>query len=204
MKVKICGIMDREAAHAAVAYGADALGFVFAESKRKIDKERAKQIIDSLPEEIQKVGVFVNESKEHIEEIAVYTGLTMIQLHGEEEDELIQVLSLPVIKGIPFQTEIDTVLRKSKADYILLDAPKGKYRGGNGHSFNWQDARDLGIEVKNLILAGGLTPENVEEAIMIIKPFMVDVSSGVETDGKKDLEKIKKFIENSKTGVMSK
>ncbi|PLT29933.1 phosphoribosylanthranilate isomerase [Peribacillus deserti] len=203
MKVKICGIMDKETAHAAVNFGADALGFVFAESKRKIDKESAKQIIDSLPEEVQKVGVFVNESKEHIEQIADYTGLTMIQLHGEEEEHFIQALSLPVIKGIPFQNGISTILQKSKADSVLLDAPKGKYRGGNGQRFEWQEARDLGLEVKNLILAGGLTPENVEEAIGVIRPSMVDVSSGVETEGKKDHQKIKKFIENAKTGVVS-
>ncbi|WP_409298489.1 phosphoribosylanthranilate isomerase [Peribacillus sp. SCS-26] len=203
MKVKICGITDKVTAAAAVDCGASALGFVFAESKRKIDRELAREIIQSLPPGIDSVGVFVNENPEVIEETAIYTGLTMIQLHGDEDQETIDAIKLPVIKAIPYSSESLQRWKDQNASYLLLDAPAGRYRGGNGTSFNWRDAEGLGSKVDNLILAGGLNPENVQEAISIVSPAMVDVSSGVETNGKKDLQKIKKFIENAKNGGMT-
>ncbi|WP_026694302.1 phosphoribosylanthranilate isomerase [Peribacillus kribbensis] len=201
MKVKICGIMDIQTAEAAAGYGADALGFVFAESKRKIEKETAREIISTLPAHIEKVGVFVDETAEEIREIAEYTGLTLIQLHGDEGADFIRTLGMPVIKGISFQPGSKSVIQQFGSEFILLDAPRGKYHGGNGEAFDWEAIRGLGSHTKNLILAGGLTPENVAEAVSIVEPYMVDVSSGVETDGRKDLGKIKRFIENAKTGV---
>ncbi|MBI0575957.1 phosphoribosylanthranilate isomerase [Neobacillus cucumis] len=199
MKVKICGITDVDTALAAVAYGADAIGFVFAESKRKVELEKAKEIIEKLPSEVMKVGVFVNATVEGIEKIANFTGLTHIQLHGDELALLSEGLTLPVIKAASIES--DETLEEIKnypCEYLLLDGPKGKYRGGNGIAFNWKNINLDVLKEKKIILAGGLHQENVEEAIQTIRPDMVDVSSGVETDGKKDLQKIKIFIEKAK------
>ncbi|WP_042457424.1 phosphoribosylanthranilate isomerase [Neobacillus dielmonensis] len=200
MKIKICGITDVETGVKAAEYGADAIGFVFAESKRKVAETTAKAIIDRLPQEVFKVGVFVNESGEEIERIAAFVGLTHIQLHGEETAEMCESLTLPVIKAINFQNnERLAELNTYPSEFLLLDGPKGKYRGGNGTSFDWKQVDTNVLKEKKLILAGGLNPDNVESAIKMINPYMVDVSSGVETDGIKDLNKIKKFISQAKS-----
>lgn len=199
MKVKICGITDELTGMAAVQFGADAIGLIFAESKRRISVERAKEIVLQLPEQVYKVGVFVNETKEQIEKVAASVGLTHIQLHGDETATFSQSLSLPVIKAFSFQdNESLKNMDGFPSDYILLDSPKGKYRGGNGTAFEWDKVNQRLIDGKKVILAGGLNIDNVEQAIHIIKPFMVDVSSGVETNGTKDLAKIKAFIEKVK------
>ncbi|MDE3839156.1 phosphoribosylanthranilate isomerase [Bacillus methanolicus] len=198
MKVKICGITDRGTALEAVKAGADAIGFVFAESKRKISPKNAKEIALHLPADVVKVGVFVNEAKEVIEATVKEAGLNMIQLHGDEPPEFCNGFSVPVIKAISIETRDD--LRKLNdfpCDYILLDSPKGKYRGGNGIKFDWRIAEGIQSE-KKIILAGGLTPDNVCTAIRTVQPYMVDVSSGVETAGKKDIKKIAAFIEDAK------
>ncbi|WP_163099486.1 phosphoribosylanthranilate isomerase [Peribacillus alkalitolerans] len=198
MKVKICGIMDVNSAHVAVQAGADALGFVFAKSKRQITPDQAIQIIDSLPNDVEKVGVFVNEEPQVIESIAQYCGLSMIQLHGEESPEMCQEYSLPVIKAFGIGKKQDLLnTDEYPTDYVLVDSPKGAFQGGNGLRFDWSLLNDWNSN-KKLILAGGLTPDNVKEAITVVRPFMVDVSSGVESGGKKDHEKIKAFIENAK------
>lgn len=200
MKVKICGITDVETGVAAAQYGADAIGFVFAESKRRVSIENAQEIIAYLPKEVYKVGVFVNETRDVIEKIASTVGLTHIQLHGDETALFSESLSLKVIKSISFQgNESLEALADFPSDFILLDSPKGKYRGGNGTVFNWSEVNPHLIKRQKVILAGGLHADNLEEAIKIIRPFMVDVSSGVETDGKKDLRKIKTFIEKAKS-----
>jgi phosphoribosylanthranilate isomerase len=199
MKVKICGISNVETAKAAVEYGADAIGFVFAESKRRISVEKAKEIISHLPNEVFKVGVFVNETKDNIEEIASLVGLTHIQLHGDETPALSESLSLPVIKALSISDyECLKAVHEFPCEYILLDGPKGKYRGGNGLSFDWTIINSYDFKDKKIILAGGLHEDNVEVAAKKINPFMVDVSSGVETDGIKDLRKIKSFITTAK------
>lgn len=199
MKVKICGITDLTTALASIDYGADALGFVFADSKRKIIVTKAKEIIGHLPEEVLKVGVFVNESKEKIEEIASTAGLTHVQLHGDETSAFSESLTFPVIKAISIHDdhslrEIDNY----SCEYVLLDGPKGKYRGGNGLSFDWKSISAKDLKEKKVILAGGLHEDNVVDAIKLINPYMVDVSSGVETEGKKDLNKIQSFITKAK------
>lgn len=200
MKVKICGITDIETGVAAAQYGADAIGFVFAESKRRVTTLQAQEIIAHLPKDVYKVGVFVNETRDEIEKIAASVGLTHIQLHGDETALFSESLSLPVIKSISFQgNESLKVLADFPSDFILLDSPKGKYRGGNGTVFNWNEVNPHLINSQKVILAGGLHADNVEEAIKIIRPYMVDVSSGVETDGKKDLSKIQTFIEIAKS-----
>lgn len=199
MKVKICGITDVETALTAVEYGADAIGFVFAESKRKISLETAKEIVSHLPKDVFKVGVFVNETHDKIEEIASHVGLTHIQLHGDETPEFSETLSLPVIKALSVSNlETLKAIDEFSCKYILLDGPKGKYRGGNGLSFDWNIINSYDFKDKKIILAGGLHEDNVEMAADQINPFMVDVSSGVETDGIKDLRKIKSFIKRAK------
>ncbi|MCM2531999.1 phosphoribosylanthranilate isomerase [Neobacillus pocheonensis] len=203
MKVKICGITDVEAAIAAVECGADAIGFVFAESKRRVQPDRAKEIVSELPEYVLKVGVFVNETIEEIENIANNVGLTHIQLHGDEPASFSKSLSLPVIKALSLQNSdgLETIMNYP-CEYLLLDGPKGKYRGGNGTAFDWKSINSDNFMGKKVILAGGLTEENVEEGIRLIAPFMVDVSSGVETDGKKDLKKIQSFIDMAKSKLI--
>lgn len=199
MKVKICGITHIDSALCAVEHGADALGFVFAKSKRRISPAKAKEIIAELPEHILKVGVFVNETRENIEKIATEAGLTAIQLHGDEPPKFCQGFDLPVIKALSISSHEDLTAKDLyECDYLLLDSPVGKYRGGNGISFDWSLLQEEKLRGKRIILAGGLTAENVSEAITIAKPYMVDVSSGVETDGKKDLHKIRDFLVNAK------
>ena len=199
MKVKICGITDVETALATAEYGADAIGFVFAESKRRVSIQRAKEIVSSLPIDLWKVGVFVNETREEVERIASGVGLTHIQLHGDESDSFCESLSVPVIKAISFNGNDDLADSiQFPAEYILIDGPKEKYRGGNGTAFDWNEVNTALLSSKKVILAGGLHVNNVEQAIHIIKPDMVDVSSGVESDGIKDLVKIKEFIEKVK------
>lgn len=199
MKVKICGIMDVEAGLYAVENGADALGFVFAESKRKITPELAKEIIKQLPEHVLKVGIFVNEKPEVIMEIANQTGLTHVQLHGDESPEDCEAFSIPVIKALSIGTIADLgKIDRYGCDYVLLDSPKGKYRGGNGVKFDWSLLTGIESNGKKIILAGGLNPENIAQAIGIANLYMVDVSSGVETNGKKDLGKIQTFLARAK------
>ncbi|WP_404328918.1 N-(5'-phosphoribosyl)anthranilate isomerase [Mesobacillus maritimus] len=198
MKVKICGIKSVEVAHHAVNAGADALGFVFAPSKREISPEQAKGIIKELPQETWKVGVFVNETPEKIVEIAEAVGLTHIQLHGEEQVSPYKGQDNILIKSVSVKSESDIdKVGEIEADYILLDSPPSLYKGGNGTSFNWSLASKLKASNK-ILLAGGLNAENVQQAIQTVKPYMVDVSSGVETDGEKDPIKISIFINEAK------
>lgn len=195
MRVKICGITDLVTALKAAEYGADVLGFVFADSKRKVSVELAKEIIAQLPPDILKVGVFVNEQKQSIEEIAEFCGLTHIQLHGEESPDFCKEISLPVIKAFNIGvTEDLKLVNQFECCAYLLDSPKGRYRGGTGLPFDWSILQGAVLEGKKIILAGGLNSENVESAILASNPYMVDVSSGVETEGKKDFGKMKDFI----------
>lgn len=200
MKVKICGIMDIETAKFAVLQGADALGFVFAESKRKISLEKAKEISEQLPSTILKVGVFVNEYPDIVQDIVEEAKLTGVQFHGDETPEYCNSFSVQVIKAISVATREDLEkIHGYQSDYILLDSPKGKYRGGNGLTFDWRMLNGFDADKKKMILAGGLDIENVSDAIRTIRPYMVDVSSGVETNGRKNLEKIRFFIERAKS-----
>ncbi|WP_018663847.1 indole-3-glycerol phosphate synthase TrpC [Heyndrickxia acidiproducens] len=197
-KVKICGIRTLEAAKAAVEAGADMIGFVFADSRRKITPEKATQIAAQLPRDIEKVGVFVNEKPEIITKIADIAGLDYVQLHGDETPEQVAAIPYPVIKACAVQSRKDIEgLQAYRCDMVLLDSPKGKYRGGNGTAFDWELAKDLSKH-RTVILAGGLSAENVAEAIFTARPQIVDVSSGVETDGEKDTEKIFAFTAAAK------
>ncbi|WP_346728988.1 phosphoribosylanthranilate isomerase [Lederbergia citrea] len=199
MKVKICGILTTEAAAAASEAGANMLGFVFADSKRRIAPEKAGEIIKQLPEHVKFAGVFVNETYENIIRIAETAKLDYIQLHGDESPEFCKRLPLPVIKAfsIKEKTDLDKISDYDCA-YYLLDSPGVKYRGGSGIPFDWSLLADLDIPKEKIILAGGLDVENVVAAIKTVRPAVIDVSSGVETAGEKDLKKIKAFIREAK------
>lgn len=194
MVVKICGIKTIEAAKVAEEAGASMIGFVFAPSSRQITPEKAAEIAKNISPNVKKVGVFVNESKEIIEQIAKKVGLDYIQLHGDEPATFARSLSKPIIKAFNINEVSDDVLRAYPCDYYIIDSPGTKYRGGSGKVFDWNRLLNRNIDRDKLILAGGLNESNVAEAIVTIKPFGVDVSSGVETNGDKDLEKIRRFI----------
>lgn len=198
MLVKICGIQTKEAAEVVVASGADFIGFLFAESKRNIKPSVAAEIAKVIPPSVKKVGVFVNESVDRILEIADIVGLDYIQLHGDEKPEVAEILPYKVIKAFSVGPENLHEIASYPCDYYLLDSPKGKYRGGNGKTFDWNLIKKIPIDPNKIILAGGLSSENVQQAIKTVNPIGVDVSSGVETNGIKDNEKIKEFVNKAK------
>lgn len=202
--IKICATTSVDDALAAVKAGADALGFVFAPSKRRITPEQARDIIAQLPQKIERVGVFQNETPACIRETVELAGLTAVQLHGEESPcGVAEVLRkgprsphIGVIKSIVVADDFahrlaDVVRNREWIDSILLDAG-----GGSGRTFDWQAVRpQLDGHGLRLIVAGGLTPENVGEAIRTFSPWGVDVVTGVEREpGRKDPEKIKAFV----------
>lgn len=198
MLVKICGIKTEEAANVAVEAGADFIGFVFARSKRQITPEAASRIANTVPSHVKKVGVFVNETVDTILIIAEKANLDVIQLHGDEPASVAEQLPYQIIKAFPIDRERLANVQHYPCDYYLLDSPIGDNRGGNGTTFDWDLANDLSIDRNKVILAGGLSPENIKEAINRVKPVGVDVSSGVETNGEKDFNKIEQFITNAK------
>ncbi|GAA0306354.1 phosphoribosylanthranilate isomerase [Gracilibacillus halotolerans] len=201
VQVKICGLMNKEAIQTAADAGTDFIGFVFAKSKREVTVEQAKELASYVPSHVKKVGVFVNEERAVIEEIVQTVGLDYVQLHGDETPEFVNQLPFPVIKAFQVRSEKDLEqLESYHCDYYLLDSPAGKYRGGNGEAFDWNLAKTFNFLNKKVLLAGGLTPENVAQAVQEVVPAGVDVSSGVETDGEKDIEKIKQFILAAKKG----
>lgn len=190
--------MTSEAAETAVQAGANFIGFVFAPSKRSITPELAAEIASNVPSSVKKVGVFVNETVETITSIAEKVGLDFIQLHGDETAEFAEQLAYSVIKAFPATKTNFSNIRDYPCDYYLIDSPYGANRGGNGTTFDWTVLKALNLDTDKLILAGGLTPENVRQAVKLADPIGVDVSSGIETNGSKDLSKIKKFILQAK------
>jgi len=202
VKVKICGITDPNDARAAARLGADALGFNFVPaSKRYIGKERARAIIASMPPFVTPVGVFANEAPEKVMEICDYCGIQTVQLHGDEPPQFLDRLSrLKRIKAIRMGEEEDLrQLSRYTCDAFLLDAAVPDLLGGTGKTFNWQWAREASKHGP-IILAGGLTPENVGEAIRIAQPYAVDVAGGVESSpGQKNRTLMAQFIINAKS-----
>ncbi|BAC12479.1 phosphoribosylanthranilate isomerase [Oceanobacillus iheyensis HTE831] len=196
MFVKICGITSIDTAQAVVDANADMIGFVFAPSKRQLSTSLAEEIANTLPQTIQKVGVFVDEPLENILSIIERVNLDIVQLHGDESIDYQKRIPIPIIKAFPATTEGLNQANQSSAKYILIDSPPlQSSRGGNGVTFNWNILKDQPFTSK-LILAGGLNTENIREAIKTVNPAGVDVSSGVETNGKKDAKKIQQFITN--------
>lgn len=190
VRVKICGISTIEEALAAVNAGAHALGFVFAASPRQVTPVIVRRIVRELPPLISKVGVFVNASRETVAEIADYCHLDVLQFHGEETPEDCQGWRQPVIKA--FRVKDRSFLKelpKYRVAAYLLDAFVPGKMGGTGTSFNWELAREA-KRYGPIILAGGIKRENVVQALRVVEPFAIDVSSGVETGGRKDPQKI--------------
>ena len=198
VRVKICGICDLETALGAAEAGADALGFVFAPSRRMLSPDKARDIIKRLPPFISRVGVFVNLPAAEVEQIAGYTGLDTVQLHGDESPEYCKSITrYKVIKSFSVSSEQDLErVEAYEVDGYLLDTPAQGLRGGTGMAFDWRLA--AGFSAGPLVLAGGLYPENVRQAIDLVRPYAVDVSSGVETEGQKDINKIKDFVRRVK------
>lgn len=196
MKVKICGLKTQEQVEKAVENNADYLGFVFAESKRRVTPKQVAEITKNVPKNIKKVGVFVAPTLDNLEKIVQEAKLDMVQIHGEKSFEK---CSVPIIRAVPVDNLWKTIVENDKkSDYFLFDAPPKKYIGGNGETFDWEKLEISQISDKKIFIAGGLTIENVQEAIQRLQPYGVDVSSGVETNGEKDLEKIADFIKKAK------
>lgn len=195
-KVKICGLTEQVHVEAAVKAGADAIGFVFAPSSREISVNEAKKLAKIIPQHVLKIGVFVNATQEELHNIYEEVGLDYIQLHGEETPGFIREVGLPTIKSFAVNevTDVDKA-SEYEVEYYLFDAPGTVYKGGSGVTFDWALLQSSGIPSEKLILAGGLHAGNVQEAIGRVKPFMVDVSSGVEKEKRKDELLIRAFIE---------
>lgn len=200
VRVKICGITTLEDALAAVAAGADALGFVFvAKSPRCVTPQKAAAMVRELPPFVQTVGLFVDEEAEQVNWTADFCGLDLVQLHGDEEPDDCVEINRRVIKAFRVKdaASLAGINRYRVAGY-LLDAWTPEAHGGTGQTFDWGLARSAGIAGR-LVLAGGLTPENVAEAVRVVSPYGVDVSSGVESaPGRKDPEKVREFIRRAK------
>ena len=197
MFVKICGITTEEDALLAVAVGADAIGFVFAPSKRQVAPPRVADIVKRLPQEVLTVGVFRNEAPKRVAQIVDQAGLQAAQLHGSETPEIVQQVKLDVrtvFKAVAAGSPAFDHAEAFGADALLVDAPTP----GSGQVFDWRLAEGAPTTVA-LILAGGLTPDNVGDAIDKVRPWGVDVSSGVErSPGVKDPILVRDFLRAAK------
>lgn len=201
-KVKICGITNLEDALLSVKFGADALGFNFyRKSPRYIEPAAAREIVEKLPANVLKVGVFVNENLDKIVEIAEIARLDALQLHGEETPEFARELKrktdLEIIKAFRVSPEFtpEEVLSYD-TDAILLDAFNPREHGGTGETFDWAVARRVGEKFPKLYLAGGISEVNVAAAIESVKPYAVDVCSSIEREkGRKDAAETRRFLE---------
>lgn len=199
MLVKICGIRSAVSAKTAVYNGAGFLGFNFvSRSKRRISPEFAKQIIAEIKGQVKLVGVFQNQRIEEVNRIADFLDLDYVQLHGEEDSDYINEMSRPVIKAYQLETDFDITgllkkMNSTNAEYFLLDRKK-QSQG------KMLDPKNLAVIAKmhKIFAAGGLNPDNVDEVIKQVRPFGVDVASGIESGGVEDVGKIKTFIERAR------
>ncbi len=206
-KVKICGLTSEVEAIAATEAGADLLGLVFAKSKRRVSLERARRIIEvvrKLEQQLMVVGVFVNMATSEVNNITRYCGIDMVQLSGDESWSYCQEIELPIIKVIHIKTDqkASQVLHEIHKGYKvglkrkplwLLDTRIGDIFGGTGRVFDWKLALEVSVRYP-VIIAGGLSLQNITRLIKEVKPWGVDVSSGVESCGRKDIGKIRSFI----------
>ena len=208
--MKICGLTQPGQARAIAEMGTDAIGLVFAESKRRVDIAQAREVADAVAgAKIEKVSVFVDADAEQITQIIEQVGITRVQLHGAEPPEIIEAISVPCWKV--FRVRDESFAEKirdwcgrlgagAQVEAIMLDAYNPNAAGGTGEPFNWelvvQARRDGRMDdLPPIILAGGLDPDNVAEAIAAVRPWAVDVSSGVESSpGVKDMAKVEAFL----------
>ena len=199
MKVKVCGITNKDDAGRAAYYGASALGFIFhKKSPRYVSPSRAKKIISELPPFVIPVGVFVNLSEKAINDICRFTKIRTIQLHGDESATFCKRMrkNYKVIKAFRVDELFDVnIVKKFDVDAYLFDTYKEGVEGGTGETFNWSAIAGQKFDAP-VILSGGLKAENVQEAISVVNPYAIDVSSGLEkTPGIKDPRKVRAFFD---------
>ena len=199
---KVCGITNPGDARVAVDAGADAIGLIFAESPRKVSLEEARKVSIALPENILKVGVFVDAEPGEVLQIAREVGLDLAQLHGDETPETVAAIrnaGLPVMKALRVRnTEALGALERYEVDLFMLDAWSARARGGTGETFDWGLAKSVKGR-GNIVVSGGLTPENVREAVEFFEPYGVDASSSLEErPGKKSCERVRRFVRAAK------
>jgi phosphoribosylanthranilate isomerase len=198
--IKICGITNLDDALAAVAAGADALGFNFYKpSPRYITPQHAREIVEQLPESLLTVGVFVNEeSPDVVRSIATEAGIRAVQLHGDESPEYCRELAgkYYVIKTFAVSDSFDVqTANPYEVEAIMLDTKHNTLRGGTGRVFDWSVAEQAASMIPKLFLAGGLSPENIENAVKIVRPYAVDACSALEDrPGKKNHERMRVFV----------
>jgi phosphoribosylanthranilate isomerase len=198
--VKICGITNIDDARVAVEAGADMVGLIFyPPSPRYVTPEQARSIVASLSSTVTPVGVFVNEAVETVMRMARVSGVQMVQLHGEETPAFCQQLPWRVIKTFRFTAQVrPDMMRRYTVEAFLIEGFHAEFYGGGGVQADWQRVAALHAYGR-IILAGGLTPENVQDAIRIVRPYAVDVCSGVEASpGKKDWDKVRAFVAQAK------
>jgi phosphoribosylanthranilate isomerase len=196
--LKICGMTRVGDALHAVREGATAIGFVFWKgSPRYIEPERAGEIAAALPATVTTVGVFVNEPVDAIRETARVAGLRMVQLHGEETPAYMEQIDQPVMRAVTLDTMVETTKTWPADTTLLLDSTDPSRRGAGRAAVDWPRAAMI-TRGRRVVLAGGLTPDNIEEAIVTVRPIGVDVASGVESaPGVKDLDKVARFLANA-------
>ncbi|WP_432362533.1 phosphoribosylanthranilate isomerase [Sporosarcina sp. UB5] len=193
-KVKICGLMEPRHVQAAVEAGADAVGFVFAPSRRRVAIAQAKELARLVPDHVMKIGVFVNAEREELKRAFREVPLDYIQYHGGESLKFIEKVGLPSIKVVSVHGSEDVKeVHRFRTEFVLFDTPGIEFSGGSGKVFDW-DLLNQDLPRERIILAGGLNAQNVKEAIRQVRPFMVDVSSGVEIEYRKDETLIREFI----------
>ena len=199
MFIKICGITRLTDALHAVQHGASALGFVFwPHSPRFVTPERAREIIAELPSGTTAVGVFVNEPVDGIRAVVARAGINAVQLHGEEPPAYADALSWPVFRALTVADAGEVCDAWPEDTTFLLDTIDPVRRGGTGETVNWIRAAEI-AQTRRVVLAGGLTPLNVAQAIAAVRPFGVDVSSGVEeSPGVKNFDKVARFLEHAR------
>ena len=195
VRIKICGLTRVEDVSSAVEAGADAVGFVFTESPRRISAECARELVNYVPSGVLRVGLFLNQDRSEITRVVNSVSLDVLQFHGSETERECNAYDLPWLKAVAMENSESA--RQAERDFpnamgLLLDSHKTGKRGGSGKVFDWSFSRPLS---KPVWLAGGLNPENVAEAVRIVNPYAVDVSSGVEeSPGIKDKARIKAFV----------
>ena len=203
--IKICGLTSREQALACIELGADWLGLnCWSGSSRYITPERVREIVSALPKSVTTVGVFVNESPDKLESIMRETGMDYAQLHGDENFENCKKLTVPWFKAFRVSPEFKTQqIPEFERKIFLLDAYSKFHYGGSGETIDWNLAA-AASSLGQMILAGGLVPENIADAVHEVQPWGVDVCSGVESEpGIKDLAKVNDFIQNLHNAVTS-